>query len=283
MNYYERIQRSIDYIEEQLTGPIRLEQAASEACFSTSHFYRIFHALVGHSVKEYIRKRRLSEAAARLISHEGRIIDLSFDYQFESQEAFTRAFKKLFGMTPGEYRRAGNLENVLPRLDVIAEYFLTDRDVGLSDPRIKVLKELQPMRVASYRAFGRNPEREALSCVCDWAERQGLIDEPYRLFGFDNPGPQRGVTEYGYEAWLTVGSDVQPNDEINIKEFPGGLYAVTPTTVTDIQEAWKHFMVWLAISRYSHGCHQCLEEHLSPAGTVDETTQIDLYLPLSIK
>ena len=60
MNSYQRIQAAIDHIESHLTEPIELSRVASAACFSLSHFYRIFHALVGHSVKEYIRKRRLA-------------------------------------------------------------------------------------------------------------------------------------------------------------------------------------------------------------------------------
>lgn len=105
MDYYAMIQNSINFIEKNLDENIELGQVAKKACFSVTHFYRIFQAMVGESVKEYIRKRRLSEAAHKLIATKSRVIDIAFEYRFESQEAFTRAFDKVYGITPGRYRK----------------------------------------------------------------------------------------------------------------------------------------------------------------------------------
>ncbi len=105
MDYYAMVQKSIDYIEDNLEDRIYLEQVAEQACFSITHFYRIFQAMVGESVKEYIRKRRLSEAAHKLLATKSKVIDIAFDYHFESQEAFTRAFDRMYGITPGRYRK----------------------------------------------------------------------------------------------------------------------------------------------------------------------------------
>jgi AraC family transcriptional regulator len=284
MNCYERIQRSIDYIEDHLTAPMRLEEVAQQACFSLSHYYRMFHALTGHTVKDYIRKRRLSEAAMRLFSSDDKIIDICFDYQFEYQESFTRAFKNAYGLSPATYRQTGLPETLLPRLNLIEEYFINP-DMTIPDPKIKVLKKLSPMRVAYYRAISKTPERDAIDTLLAWADKKGLLiqSSPYRLFGFDNPPPGPENPVYGYEIWMTVSPKVKPSGKIKIKKFPGGHYAVTGTTVAGIQQAWRHFMAWLKISKYTEGTHQCLEEHLSPAGTPEESTQIDLYLPLSPK
>ena len=64
MNYYERIQRSLEYLENRLADTVDLQAAAREAYMSTSTFYRMFFALVGYPVKEYVRLRRTSLAAA---------------------------------------------------------------------------------------------------------------------------------------------------------------------------------------------------------------------------
>jgi AraC family transcriptional regulator len=69
------------------------------------HFHRIFRAMVGCPVGEYIRRRRLTRAGQRLIETKQRILDIAFESRFESQESFTRAFKQLYGVSPGEYRR----------------------------------------------------------------------------------------------------------------------------------------------------------------------------------
>lgn len=62
-DYYSGIQKAIDFIETQLTQTLSLQLIAERACFSPYHFHRLFGAVTGTTVKEYIRKRRLSEAA----------------------------------------------------------------------------------------------------------------------------------------------------------------------------------------------------------------------------
>jgi AraC family transcriptional regulator len=281
MNSYERIQGAIDYIEANLASPIKLEQVASAGYFSLSHFYRIFHAFVGHSIKEYIRKRRLSEAAVRLVNTKDSLIDICLDYQFDYQESFTRAFQNMFGVTPGNYRKRHVLTNLFDRLNLIEIYFESDLP-GRPDPKIKVLKLLQPMRVASCRIISKSPELDAWRSLHAWADSRGLIrgGKPYRLFGFDNPRPSTGETMHGYELWFTVSKDMKGTGKIKIKKFPGGLYAVTGTTVAEIGKAWRHFVNWQKISKYRQGKHQCFEEILSPIGTREQDIKIDLYLPI---
>lgn len=66
MNYYERIQKSIDYIESKLEDDIKIEKVAQEAFMSCSNYYRMFFALTGYAVKEYIRHRRISSAVKNI-------------------------------------------------------------------------------------------------------------------------------------------------------------------------------------------------------------------------
>ncbi len=75
--------------------------------YSAWHFQRLFQAILGDTVADYIRRRRLTRALLDLTQTDHRILDIALDYQFESQESFTRAFKSLFGITPGECRKRG--------------------------------------------------------------------------------------------------------------------------------------------------------------------------------
>jgi len=97
MNYYERIQKSIDYIESNLENLIDINAAAQEAYMSISNFYRMFFALTGYSVKEYIRLRRTSIAAIELRNNNTCLIDIAVKFDFESGDAFSRAFKRVTG------------------------------------------------------------------------------------------------------------------------------------------------------------------------------------------
>lgn len=120
MSYYlERIQDGVDYIEARLDEAIALEHVAKAAGVSQWHFQRLFKALTGETLKTYIRSRRLAASLERLLTTELRVLDIALLAGFESQEAFTRAFKQAFGLTPQRYRalRDKSLFLKKPRFD----------------------------------------------------------------------------------------------------------------------------------------------------------------------
>lgn len=106
MEYNEIIQQSIDYIEDNLNEKISLEELARQTYISKYHFHRVFHELVGETVMDYVRKRRLTKAAQELVQSDEKIVDVALKYQFSSQEAFSRAFKRMFKVSPREFRKA---------------------------------------------------------------------------------------------------------------------------------------------------------------------------------
>ncbi|KEO83258.1 AraC family transcriptional regulator [Tumebacillus flagellatus] len=107
MEYIERIQAALDYIEENLDRPILMEDLAREACFSVFHFHRLFVFMLGDTAADYLRKRRLAKAADLLRTTEQRVLDIALASGFQSHETFARAFKREFRLTPVEYRKSG--------------------------------------------------------------------------------------------------------------------------------------------------------------------------------
>ncbi len=99
------IKKIILYVEENLHEPLTLGNIAAQSNFSKYHFHRIFQFTVGMTVTEYIRLRRLANASSALLYTSERILDIALYYQFESQESFTRAFKEIYKLPPGKYRR----------------------------------------------------------------------------------------------------------------------------------------------------------------------------------
>jgi len=95
----------VAWIEQQLDQPLTLAQVAARAGLSPYHFSRLFTARMGRSVMAHVRGRRLVRGARRLCDEADlKLVDLAFDCGFESQEAFTRAFKRVFGVSPGRFR-----------------------------------------------------------------------------------------------------------------------------------------------------------------------------------
>jgi AraC family transcriptional regulator len=99
------VQRMQDYIEAHIGEPITLHRLARAARYSPWHAARVFKELTGKAPFEYIRELRLSRAVVRLRDEDVRIIDVAFDFVFESHEGFTRAFSKQFGISPRAYSR----------------------------------------------------------------------------------------------------------------------------------------------------------------------------------
>lgn len=106
MSYLKPLETAILYIERNLSENIRVEDVAAEAGYSYYHFHRIFEMFLGETVGNYIRLRRLSQAAKELLYTDKRIIDIALEYQFESQESFSRAFKRVYKATPSTYRKS---------------------------------------------------------------------------------------------------------------------------------------------------------------------------------
>jgi DNA gyrase inhibitor GyrI len=150
----------------------------------------------------------------------------------------------------------------------------------VSDIEVRIVR-LDPMRVASAQGFGESPEGIAWEKILKFADAKGIDRESARFFGFDNPVPSPGSPNYGYEQWITVGPDVEPEGDIRIIDFTGGLYAVTRCKLPRIGEAWKQLVIWREDSKYRRAHHQSLEEGLSPYGTAFEDIVMDIYLPIA--
>lgn len=143
--------------------------------------------------------------------------------------------------------------------------------------------ELGPMRVASAHGYGEGPEGIANRKLMTWAGKHDLLQpsrQP-RIFGFNNPDPQPGSPNYGYEIWMEIESDVQPEGGIQVKDFSGGLYAVTRAKgVEEIAPTWKKLVAWLESSANNIARHQWLEEHFFEHPDYDMPVFIDLYMPI---
>ena len=147
--------------------------------------------------------------------------------------------------------------------------------------------ELEPLRVASVWGFGESPEAEAWAKLEAWARPKGLLDRPeqHPIYGFNNPNPSAGSPNYGYELWIVVGEEAEPEGDTRVVDFNGGLYAVTRCEVPQgdpnvIGETWKQMVNWLEESRYRHAGHQWLEKSV-PAEIPGIEFVLDLYLPIA--
>lgn len=147
---------------------------------------------------------------------------------------------------------------------------------------------LPPIRVASFHAYCTEPEQEAWKKMEAWAKPKGYLETPRtrRIFGFDTTSATAATPNRGYEFWIEASPEDKAGDEMEIKDFPGGLYAVMFCEVKKqpwetIPSAWQKMVKWLETSKYKQGSHQWLEEHLDVQDHNQEDFNLNLYLPIA--
>lgn len=105
------VREIILWIEQHLDDELTLDLIAVRAGYSPYHFSRMFLAHTRRTAMDYVRGRRLVRSARRLLAEPDlRLVELALDSGFDSQEAFTRAFKRMFGSTPARFRRGFTIE-----------------------------------------------------------------------------------------------------------------------------------------------------------------------------
>jgi DNA gyrase inhibitor GyrI len=150
--------------------------------------------------------------------------------------------------------------------------------------RVEIVR-LEAMRVASAYGYGENPEEIAWRKLAQWAKPKGFLDDitAHPIFGFNNPYPTPANSRHGYEFWIKVGADVEPEGEIRIGEFFGGMYAVSRCRVQghpeNIPAAWKSLGEWCSNSGHTLGTHHALERFLSSPENFSNL-ELDLCCPI---
>ena len=100
-----KLSSSIAYIESRLTEDLKIDELAAQSYFSKTHYQRLFYSIVGETVMDYVKKRRLRLALIELCDTKAPILEIALKYGYESHDGFTRAFKNHYGVTPSRYRR----------------------------------------------------------------------------------------------------------------------------------------------------------------------------------
>lgn len=156
MQYSDVTQKTISYIESNLMEEIQLDVFPAVIGYSKFHLLRIFRKETGKSIGEYIRLRRLTMAAMLLLNSDETILTIAFLFHFQSQEAFTRAFKEVYAVPPGKYRK----------LMKIVRMTEEEKKMNTSE------------QIKGWSLSGSNPEMYGLttdSTVCHTGTHSGLL------------------------------------------------------------------------------------------------------------
>jgi AraC family transcriptional regulator len=121
LEWSDRMNAAICYIEDNLADEVDFKKAAEKAFCSLFHFQRMFFVIVGMTPSEYTRRRRLTLAAKELASSGGKVIDIAMKYGYDSPEAFARSFRNIHGINPQAARNSGVKLAAFPRVSFHVE------------------------------------------------------------------------------------------------------------------------------------------------------------------
>lgn len=232
MNYKAALEQAIIYIETHLGDNLKVVDVANAAGYSYYHLNRQFAAVLGESVGSYIKKRRLANAAKKLIYTDQKVIDIAMENGFESSEAFSRAFKLVYRVSPQHYRsnRFDTFISAKERLDK-----------GLMDhiaQNITVhpqLVEMPPVRVAGLRGETTLRDNTLPKLWANFNAAAHMVPnktEAARGFGICEACSENTLYNMNDDVLFTeiAGAEVTSFDGLPkpfvAKVLPGGRYAV---------------------------------------------------------
>lgn len=143
MEWITCIRSSLNYIEDNLENNITINDVASFVHISPFFLGRGFSVILGYGIGEYIRNRRLYQAALDLLKTKEKIIDIAFKYCYESHESFTKAFTRFHGVTPWQVRNGANFTKFLPlKINI--------KISGVNDMKYKIA-QLFPFKIIGFQ------------------------------------------------------------------------------------------------------------------------------------
>jgi len=225
----DRLTSMVDWIEAHLDAPLTLAALAEQANLSPYHFSRVFSARMGRSVMAHVRARRLIRGARRMVGDPDlKLIDLALDCGFESQETFTRAFVRVFGVSPGRFRRGFA---VTP---LEGQYPMTPSISGAAS--VFRLPDLRTLPAFTVAGPSRRFERETIATIPQlWTGLIGALPFAGQTPGWATYGvvwgSDREEGTFDYMAGVGIEPDATPPDGFETKHIPAAAYVVFRITL----------------------------------------------------
>ncbi len=279
MEWVERLNQSIAYIEEHLTEEIDYAQLGKIACCSSYHYQRMFTYMAGCTLAEYIRRRRMSLAAVDLQSSQAKIIDVAEKYGYSSPTAFNRAFQSVHGLAPSAVKNAGvQVQHYPPLHFQIAVKGAEKLEYRIeSKPAFRILGLSAPLQQDLAENFAVVPQ------LWQQAAEQAALP---RLLALMDGQPQGvlGVSACNdaeqWQYYIAVASN-QPAEnwaEYQVPAFTWAIFSGQGACPQAIQELEQRVITeWLPTSGYEYDNGPDVEVYLNPDPS---QAQFEVWIPV---
>ncbi len=275
-DYHKRINTVIDYIHDNLSKNLSLDNLASIACFSSYHWHRIYQSISGETIKRTVRRLRLQRAAKELVDTDISIDRIAKKAGYDNTDSFTRKFSEDFDLPPNSYRTRGKL--IIHEIKEPTNKSKDNYDVEIKTINSKTLATMD--HVGDYIEIGRAFEK-----VFAWGAGQGLLNENIRAFGiyFDDPNAVSSK-DLKSKAGFLVDDNFKDNDRVKKYIIHGGKYAVIihKGAYSELETAYKWlYGTWLINSGKEPDDKPVIEEYLNNPREVPPSELLTaIFLPI---
>jgi len=313
--YRSRINKVFDYIEENLTSEMSLEQLARVANFSKYHFHRIFYSMVGETLNQFIQRVRIERAATLLLTNRKlSITEVALNCGFSSSSVFARAFNSAFGLSASEWRNnklakksnsgetKSNISQTISKereAEILSSEYVNSinhkqiwRIKMIDQKELKVeVKDLKDQTVAYVRHIGpykgdANLFEGLINKLMTWAGPRGLINFPEtQMMNVYHDNPEfTDENKLRTSVCISVPDDTEVSGEIGKMVIKGGKYAFVrfELATDEYEEAWKTvYGGWLPNSGYQPTDNVPFElMHNDPKTHPENKCIVDICIPV---
>ena len=270
--YTARINRVMDYIEQNIDQQIDLAIMAETASFSPYHFHRIFTAMIGETPNNFVSRIRLEKAALLLTDNPKFTVgDVAFQCGFINASSFSRAFKTYFGLTTKEFREQEKaiytkngirysknckaVSKIGKHPQQVNDQFCSVEfnQIIIMNTKIEI-KQMPELNLIYCRHMGAfNMIGQAYEKLFRWATPRGLVTPETKTVTVYRDDPSiTAIEKVRQDASIIVKGDVKVEGEIGKSTIPSGKYAVGHFEIkeTEFEEAWNTMCSWLTESGY---------------------------------
>lgn len=278
MEWVERLNGAIAYLEEHLADEVDYVRLGQIACCSSYHFQRMFAYMAGVLLAEYIRRRRMSLAAVDLREKDAKIIDVAGKYGYSSPTAFNRAFQSVHGITPSAVKQEGVAVKSFPPIT----FKITVKGVEEMNYRIETKDAFRIVGVSV--PLHRDIEQNFAVIPSKWQEvsAEGTLGRLVELMDTPPMGVLGISTCNDPEPWKYYIAVSSSRDRGDLEEYvvPRATWAIFPGEGSNqsIQELERRIVTeWLPTSGYEYGNAPDVEVYLNPD---PQNAQYEVWIPV---
>jgi AraC family transcriptional regulator len=283
LEWLKRMTDALEYMEKNMAEPFDAAKIAKVACSSSFHFQRMFHMLTGITVAEYVRKRKLTLAAQELAVTKAKVLDIALKYGYDTPESFSKAFRKMHGISPSATREPGTNLKAYPRIsfqvslkgDQDMDYRIVEREAFQVVGKAKTISTKDGVNFKQVPQF--------------WQEyRRDQIEE--RLVPYGKTGNCLGICmdmdmkQEQFVYLIAVESDrASESPEFVTRTIPASTWAVFTSVgplPEAIQKVWDRiWQEWFPATGYEHAGTAELEVYL-PGDAAAADYRSEVWIPV---